>query len=136
MNLTNPPSIATLVIPKCGLELCPWKQFKQIALTSINTECVQEPLQSSLQSMLTTTSSSRDHKMPTWELVLIVIFVTIATVGLCSCTIIRYLMYTKRLFISTSEYKQLLSDNPPDQKDISNDVTYDAPTVRVKSVDI
>jgi hypothetical protein len=52
MNLTHPPAVATLVIPDCGEEYCPWEQFKEIALGKIAIECTEEPLQSALYALL------------------------------------------------------------------------------------
>ena len=114
MNLTNPPAIATLVIPKCGLELCPWKQFKQIALTSINTECVQEPLQSSLIRMQERLHEEEHHSdnIPHW--VDAVILINICTVALL---IIAYYHF-KNLEVNKPESRRLLNNSYDEISDV------------------
>lgn len=51
LTLDNPPSIANLVIPECGSEYCPWNRFVQVAIGSINLDCIQEPLRSTVASI-------------------------------------------------------------------------------------
>ena len=72
---TNEPSIATLVIPDCGLELCPFSLFKSIVLTHMNSECILEPFQTSIRNMQSQDAQGNnnnddgDFNMSGWQLV-------------------------------------------------------------------
>lgn len=49
---SNPPSVATLVLPSCGDDYCPWNTFKSIAINAVNVRCIEQPLQGTIQAML------------------------------------------------------------------------------------
>jgi hypothetical protein len=51
-HLTLPlPFVLQLIIPECGSLYCPWEQFKTIALSKINLDCIQEPLRATLTQL-------------------------------------------------------------------------------------
>jgi len=60
LTLQDPPGEAYVVIPACGLLLCPFDTFVDIVLDAIDNQCVEQPLQNTLRSMLPTSSSSDD----------------------------------------------------------------------------
>lgn len=46
------PSVSTLVLPGCGVELCPWSKFVQLALSEASTDCMAEPLKSKVEELI------------------------------------------------------------------------------------
>lgn len=49
-----------LVIPRCGALYCPWEIFKEIALSVIETDCINAPLQGTVKRMSSTSSGDED----------------------------------------------------------------------------
>ena len=98
------------MIPRCGLELCPWKQFKQIALSSINTQCVQEPLQSSLEEMIEELDEEmHPESVPHWAVLLFAVnMITITLIIAC------YLLYFHRFRGKPQHATRRLLDNSYD----------------------
>lgn len=83
LSTANPPSVVTLVIPGCDEDLCPWETFVNVALGVIDMKCVQQPLQSSAESMMPNEDGS-DGKGPASndaEVVLITIAVCVIVLG-------------------------------------------------------
>ena len=50
-SLASPPSEATLVIPDCGVALCPLADFVAVVLDKICADCVDDPLRSVLDQL-------------------------------------------------------------------------------------
>eukprot|EP00602_Paraphysomonas_sp_CaronLab_P012895 CAMPEP_0185038310 /NCGR_PEP_ID=MMETSP1103-20130426/33824_1 /TAXON_ID=36769 /ORGANISM="Paraphysomonas bandaiensis, Strain Caron Lab Isolate" /LENGTH=399 /DNA_ID=CAMNT_0027576683 /DNA_START=325 /DNA_END=1524 /DNA_ORIENTATION=+ len=95
LSLDNPPAIAELVIPECGEVYCPWETFKSIALSSVDVNCIQDPLKSSVESMTDTGDSSTDNDddngdWKDWELVALTAAVCIAVFILFQVAIYFY----------------------------------------------
>lgn len=95
MTLANPPSIASLVIPACGAQYCPWEKFVEIALGVINMDCVQSPVQASSQSLYSSVvnPSNDDNKHgltnDDWGLIISTVSVCIA-VGVVIMVVLLY----------------------------------------------
>jgi hypothetical protein len=65
--------------------MCPWEQFKEIALQSIDVSCIQQPLKGSIESMLGLSSSDDDYDAgyADWKVILVTISVCLVVfVGL------------------------------------------------------
>lgn len=75
MTIESPPSVSEvppftfassypfclkLIIPECGSIYCPWEEFKTIALSKINLNCIQEPLRSTLSQISPPSQTSKD----------------------------------------------------------------------------
>lgn len=51
-----------VIIPECGDIYCPWEVFKEIALSRICMECVEEPLRTTSESLLADVTGSSGEK--------------------------------------------------------------------------
>jgi hypothetical protein len=78
-----------LIIPECGSVYCPWEQFKTIALSRLDLNCVQQPLRSTLAKLFDSTTSEEDDDQrlfaSPYEILVITIlclFSTLLAVGL------------------------------------------------------
>ena len=79
-----------VVLEECGELYCPWDTFKEIALSSVDMSCIQEPLRSSVEGMyaeVTGTTGSNggddDETLDVW----MVIALTVA-----ACTVFFLLL--------------------------------------------
>eukprot|EP00008_Paramoeba_atlantica_P007862 CAMPEP_0201490700 /NCGR_PEP_ID=MMETSP0151_2-20130828/27098_1 /ASSEMBLY_ACC=CAM_ASM_000257 /TAXON_ID=200890 /ORGANISM="Paramoeba atlantica, Strain 621/1 / CCAP 1560/9" /LENGTH=404 /DNA_ID=CAMNT_0047876759 /DNA_START=337 /DNA_END=1551 /DNA_ORIENTATION=- len=67
LGIDEPPSSAPLVIPECGDEYCPFKQFKEYALSRINPNCVDQPLQKYAKSG----EKGEEERWDVWQIALL-----------------------------------------------------------------
>lgn len=58
LSVENPPSVSDLVIPLCGHLMCPWETFRDIALSAINSNCINEPLKTTVNELSYSPSAS------------------------------------------------------------------------------
>lgn len=119
LDLDNEPSIATLVIPNCGLELCPWETFKSIVLNSMNSDCIQEPLQSTIKGMQAQNNAANsnendDFGMGGWDLVW-------TTVGAMCGIFVLVIACVKFYSTSSYEFVSTLSEEDKKMKQKLND---------------
>lgn len=86
LSLENPPSVADIVIPLCGKLMCPWETFREVALTAINSDCILEPLQSTVKDMSTSSTNGRSDNdkngYEDYKVILVTAAVCIAIFGL------------------------------------------------------
>jgi hypothetical protein len=90
-----------LVIPDCGLELCPYDKFKSIVLANLNLECISEPLKSHLLGM--------SSDLSRFDVTLFAIFVSCLATFICFCVAIwkRSPIKIFRKLAETDEYMVL-----------------------------
>ena len=61
LSVNNPPSVADVIIPECGELYCPWETFLEIALSRVDMDCIQQPLQSSSETLLSKASGDTNN---------------------------------------------------------------------------
>ena len=98
--MTDPPAVATLVIPDCGVEYCPWEQFKTIALSKINIECTDEPLQSSLYAMMPAEDDSSEGSSCSMSEMSMVVAATVGGYSLLLAIIVWGLVFSGAIVVS------------------------------------
>jgi hypothetical protein len=85
-----------LVIPLCGATLCPYEMFKDIALTITGTTCLEEPLKSTVSSMMASDGSSGSGGSSDgggyedWKVVLVTAVVCLGVAALAAVAYRRY----------------------------------------------
>lgn len=77
-----------LVIPACGSLLCPWETFREVALSVINSDCINEPFQSTVKEMSGESSTSSNggdddkYGFEDYKVILVTVAICIAVFGL------------------------------------------------------
>ena len=76
LTVDSPPQIVILGLQACGMQvLCPYDEFKKIALNAISIDCIQEPLRGTLQGMRDARPTSRgDPSSPSTKMVSVFVF--------------------------------------------------------------
>lgn len=65
-----------LIIPECDALYCPYEVFKSLVLKIVDTQCIEEPLKSSIQAMERGSNSGNNDHWKDWEIVVL-------TAGIC-----------------------------------------------------
>ncbi len=125
LTLDNPLSVATLVIPECGEEYCPWSKFVQAALGAIDFNCIQEPLQSTAKALYYGSDNDDDVVYQNTSIAIFSISASIALFVILF--VIGLFVYNKNKGNSGTDkhlYKPLVGE--------SNDGSYKSATVHSK----